>query len=54
MPDGETLWEAKGLLAKWFGFQPSEIDDLDCLDFESWCGQAAKQIKQRAEQIRST
>ncbi|PQA82811.1 GpE family phage tail protein [Limnohabitans sp. TS-CS-82] len=46
------MWEAKGLLAKWFGFQPSEIDELDCQDLELWCEQAAKQIKQRAEQAR--
>jgi hypothetical protein len=44
------LWEAKALLAKWFGFQPSEIDDLYADDFLRWCNLAAKQIERRTSQ----
>jgi hypothetical protein len=43
----QELWQAKGLLAKWFGFQPSELDELDMSDFGHWCEQASEQIKQR-------
>ncbi len=40
----------RGLLAKWFGFQPSEIDELDIYDFVQWCEQATEQIKRRDQQ----
>ena len=41
--------QACGLLAKWFHFQPSEIYALDWDDFEGWCEEAVRQIKERAE-----
>lgn len=47
MPDAQTLWQAQGLLAKWFHFQPSEIEALDWQDFNRWCEEAVRQIKQR-------
>jgi len=35
------------LLAKWFGFQPSEISALDLQDFERWVQLALQQIEAR-------
>lgn len=32
------------LLARWFRFQPSEIDALDMEDFRAWCDVAVEQI----------
>jgi hypothetical protein len=41
----EELMSASGMLARWFRFQPSEIDALDIEDFRAWCDEAARQIK---------
>ncbi len=40
----ETLWRAAALLARWFRFQPGEIDGLDMEEFTEWVGQANRQI----------
>jgi len=37
--------QAQGLLARWFRFQPGEIDSLDTDDLEMWLEQAEEQIK---------
>lgn len=47
--ESDDLWEAQGLLAKWFGFQPSEIGELDLPDFERWVQLAIKQVEARAK-----
>ncbi|MBN3218352.1 GpE family phage tail protein [Pectobacterium polaris] len=39
------LWKAQALLARWFRFQPSEIDALELDDFERWLDEASEQIK---------
>ncbi|MEW5885476.1 MAG: GpE family phage tail protein [Pseudomonadota bacterium] len=39
------LWRGAGVLARWFRFQPSEIDALALDDFVRWCRLAAEQIK---------
>lgn len=39
------MTQAQGLLARWFRFQPSEIDELDSDDLEMWLDQAEEQIK---------
>ena len=39
------LWQAAGLLARWFRFAPSEIDALELDDFAYWVELAAQQIK---------
>ena len=44
MPMDERLWEALGLLAKWFHFQPSEIGELGFDEFDRWVKLAVKQI----------
>lgn len=36
-----------GLLAKWFRFQPSEIDALGVDEFIWWCAEAVRQIELR-------
>lgn len=41
-----------GLLARWFRFQPSEIDALTLDDFEMWTEQALEQIEAQAEAAR--
>jgi hypothetical protein len=33
------------LLARWFRFQPSEIDELSIPDFVGWLERASSQIK---------
>ena len=40
------------MLARWFRFQPSEIDALEVDDFLSWCKMAAEQIKAENETAR--
>ncbi|HEH7526042.1 TPA: GpE family phage tail protein [Escherichia coli] len=40
-----VLTQAQGLLARWFRFQPGEIDALDTDDLEMWLEQAEEQIK---------
>ncbi|GHK44438.1 hypothetical protein ECZU08_00340 [Escherichia coli] len=40
-----ALTQAQGLLARWFRFQPGEIDALDTDDLEMWLEQAEEQIK---------
>lgn len=47
--DGESLWAAAALLAKWFGFQPSEIDGLDIDELLEWVHQANGQIRESSE-----
>ncbi|MBK1890728.1 GpE family phage tail protein [Undibacterium sp. 14-3-2] len=34
-----------GLLARWFRFQPSEIDGLTLDEFRDWVKEASEQIK---------
>lgn len=46
------LWRGAGLLARWFRFQPSEIDGLAVDDFLQWCRLAAEQIKDENEAAR--
>ncbi|GHK47667.1 hypothetical protein ECZU08_32630 [Escherichia coli] len=41
----QALTQAQGLLARWFRFQPGEIDALDTDDLEMWLEQAEEQIK---------
>ena len=36
--------QAEALLARWFKFQPSEMDALDVDEMESWCERATAQI----------
>lgn len=36
---------AEGLLARWFRFQPSEIDRLTVEAFCDWVDEAARQVK---------
>lgn len=40
----ESLRQAEALLARWFKFQPSEMDALDVDEMESWCERATAQI----------
>jgi hypothetical protein len=42
------LWRAAGLLARWFRFQPSEIDDLTVDEFKRWVEVASEQISESA------
>jgi hypothetical protein len=37
------------LLARWFRFQPSEIEALTVERFLTWCEQAEQQIRQQSE-----
>ncbi|MCU3615158.1 GpE family phage tail protein, partial [Enterobacter hormaechei subsp. oharae] len=39
------LWQAMALLAKWFHFQPGEIDTLTVDDFTCWLDEADTQIQ---------
>lgn len=39
------------LLARWFRFQPSEIDALDIADFFEWCEDAIEQIEAQREAL---
>ena len=48
----DALWEAQGLLAQWFKFQPSEIADLDLADFEKWVDLAVAQINARQKAMK--
>jgi hypothetical protein len=50
----DDIWEAQGLLAKWFGFQPSEMADLELTDFERWVDLAVEQIKARQKAMKKT
>jgi len=43
LPD--QLKSERGMLARWFGFQPSEIDALEVEEFRDWCLEAALQIR---------
>jgi len=40
------------LLARWFRFQPSEIEQLTVERFLTWCEQAEQQIRQQSEAAR--
>ncbi|MEX3690086.1 hypothetical protein AB3X91_03525 [Paraburkholderia sp. BR14263] len=40
----DEIKKLSGLLAKWFRFQPSEIDDLTIDEFIGWCETACEQI----------
>lgn len=44
MREGD-LWAGAALLARWFRFQPSEIDALEVGDFLRWVRLAREQIK---------
>lgn len=44
----KELWEAFGLLAKWFHFQPSEIYEMEWSEFEGWVMQASAQAQAAA------
>ncbi|MBG6248260.1 GpE family phage tail protein [Candidatus Symbiopectobacterium endolongispinus] len=37
--------QAQALLARWFRFQPSELNELDLDEFEGWLEIASEQIK---------
>ncbi|MEO1750725.1 hypothetical protein [Thiofaba sp. EF100] len=41
----DDLWAADALLARWFRFQPSEIDALEMDDYLRWLTEAERQIK---------
>ncbi|MBO1856851.1 GpE family phage tail protein [Burkholderia cenocepacia] len=43
------LQEIAGLLARWFRFQPSEIDDLSVDELLDWAKTAGAQIDAAAE-----
>jgi len=45
LPDEKVLWDAFGLLAKWFHFPPQAIYDLDLDELELWLKQASGQIE---------
>ncbi|MBN3779918.1 GpE family phage tail protein [Burkholderia sp. Ac-20345] len=45
MIDRESLRKAGGLLARWFRFQPSEINALDIAELIDWSELAAEQIE---------
>ncbi len=42
----QDLWSVMGLLARWFRFQPSEIDALSIPDLMDWFNEAKQQIAQ--------
>jgi len=46
--DPAEVWKGAGLLARWFRFQPSEIEGLEVDDFLQWCRLAAEQIKRES------
>ncbi|MDW8337399.1 MAG: hypothetical protein RMK34_10600 [Tepidimonas sp.] len=41
----DDLWAGAALLARWFRFQPSEIDGLEVEDFVRWLQEARRQIR---------
>ena len=41
----DDLWAGAALLARWFRFQPSEIDSLEVADFLRWVKLAQEQIR---------
>lgn len=41
----QSLWEMMALLARWFRFQPSEMDGMELEDVCKWCELALDQIK---------
>lgn len=41
----DELWQAAALLARWFSFQPSEIDALEVDELARWLSEASRQIK---------
>ncbi|MCC8464643.1 GpE family phage tail protein [Photorhabdus bodei] len=45
----KTVWQASAMLARWFRFQPSEIDNLALDEFECWLNEANTQIKRENE-----
>lgn len=50
--DTRHLDECEALLARWFRFQPSEIEQLTVERFLTWCEQAEQQIRQQSEASR--
>lgn len=46
--DEDTLWEAQGLLARWFRMQPSEMEGMEPWEFVRWVKLAGDQIRQAA------
>jgi hypothetical protein len=45
LPD---LWQAAAALARWYRFQPSEIDALTLEELRLWLAEAARQAKAEA------
>ena len=41
----DDLWAGAALLARWFRFQPSEIEALEVGDFLRWVKLAQEQIR---------
>ncbi|MCW5223523.1 GpE family phage tail protein [Verminephrobacter aporrectodeae subsp. tuberculatae] len=39
------MWTGASLLARWFRFQPSEIDRLTVAEFCRWVDEASAQIR---------
>ena len=48
--DLEDVRGVRALLARWFRFQPSEIDDLDVVEFVKWGEDAGEQIRREYKQ----
>lgn len=46
----EDIRGVRALLARWFRFQPSEIDDLDVVEFVKWGEDAGEQIRREYKQ----
>ncbi|MCK9264422.1 MAG: GpE family phage tail protein [Deltaproteobacteria bacterium] len=43
------MWQAAAALARWYRFQPSEIDALTLEELRLWLAEAARQAKAEAE-----
>jgi hypothetical protein len=41
----DDLRAGMGFLARWFKFQPSEIDALEVDEFSWWCDEGLRQVK---------
>lgn len=48
----DDLWRGAALLARWFRFQPSEIDALEVEDFLRWIRLAGEQIEDESQAMR--
>ncbi len=49
MTSNDYLQAGRGFLARWFRFQPSEIDALETDDFIWWIEEGLRQKKAEAE-----